>query len=64
MVGGNSGRKPMIGEKIAKNLCHEDAIELIDKIFNYYGKVDTKRRLGYYIEKIGFENFKKDLQID
>ncbi len=54
----------MIGEKIAKNLCHEDAIELIDKIFNYYGKVDTKRRLGYYIEKIGFENFKKDLQID
>ncbi len=63
MVGGNSGRNPMIARKIAKNLSHEDAIELIDKIFNYYGKLDTKRRLGHYIEKIGFENFKKDLRI-
>ncbi|PKL68812.1 MAG: NAD(P)/FAD-dependent oxidoreductase [Methanobacteriales archaeon HGW-Methanobacteriales-1] len=63
MVGGNSGRKPMIGRKIAKNLSNDDAIELIDNIFNYYGKLDTKRRLGFYIEKIGFENFKKDLQI-
>lgn len=64
MVGGNSGRKPMIARKIANNLSHEDTIELIDKIFNYYGKVDTKRRLGNYIEKIGFENFKKDLQVE
>ncbi len=64
MVGGNSGRKPMIGRKIAKNLSNDDAIELIDNIFNYYEKLDTKRRLGHYIEKIGFENFKKDLQIE
>lgn len=54
----------MIGKIIAKNLSHDDTIELIDKIFNYYEELDTKRRLGQYIEKIGFENFKKDLQID
>ena len=64
LVGGNSGRKPMIGKIIARNLSHDDTIELIDKIFNYYEELDTKRRLGQYIEKIGFENFKKDLQID
>lgn len=64
MVGGNSGRKPIFARKIANNLSQEDTIDLIDKIFNYYRKVDTKRRLGHYIEKIGFENFKKDLQLD
>lgn len=64
LVGGNSGRKPMIAQKIAKNLSYPETIKLIDDIFTYYAKIDTKNRLGHYIEKIGFENFKKNLQID
>lgn len=63
MVGGNSGRKPMIGQTIAKNLSNDEVINLIDKIFNLYAKADTKKRLGYFIKKIGFENFKRDLHI-
>jgi NAD(P)H-nitrite reductase large subunit len=64
LMGGNSGRKPMIGQKIAKNLSHDEAINLIDNIFDLYEKSDTKKRLGYFIEKIGFKNFKKELKID
>lgn len=64
MVGGNSGRKPMIGKQIAKGISYSQTIDLIDEILTYYGNVDTKRRLGHYIEKIGFENFKKDLKIN
>lgn len=63
MIGGNSGRKPMLARTISKNLSQDEVMELLDDIFSYYEKIDTNRRLGHYIEHIGFENFKKDLKI-
>ncbi|VUT28106.1 MAG: hypothetical protein SYNGOMJ08_00667 [Candidatus Syntrophoarchaeum sp. GoM_oil] len=39
------------------------AIALADKVINHYKASDTKKRLGRYIQKIGFEEFKKDLGV-
>jgi NAD(P)H-nitrite reductase large subunit len=63
MVGGNSGRKPMIGEEIANNISQDEVIKLMDNIFIEYVKHDTKKRLGHLINKIGFRDFKKELGI-
>ncbi|MGZ7068797.1 MAG: hypothetical protein ACXVHW_10340 [Methanobacterium sp.] len=61
MVGGTAGIKPRIGNLIAKNLSDEDSLNLMGKIIEYYIEKDEKRRLGRLIDKIGFENFKKNL---
>ena len=59
LVGGNSGRKPKIGDLMAKNLSDEEALDTIDKIMTFYRNSDTKKRLGRFVEKIGFEEFRK-----
>ena len=58
-VGGNGGGKPRLSIELAKDLSEEQALTLIDKIIDYY-KANAKphQRLGAFIEKVGFENFK------
>ena len=62
LVGGTSGRKPRIGDLIAKNLSDEDALNLIDSILNFYKGSDTKKRLGRFIEKMGIEKFSEKIR--
>ncbi len=59
LVGGNGGAKPRLSQEIAKDLSIEQALELVDKIINYY-KANAKphQRLGAMMEKMGFEEFK------
>lgn len=59
LVGGNGGAKPRLSKELAKDLTTEEAMELINKIIEYY-KVNarTRQRLGAMIEKIGFDQFK------
>jgi len=59
LVGGNGGAKPRLSQEIAKDLSVEQALELVDKIINYY-KANAKphQRLGAMMEKMGFEEFK------
>jgi len=59
LVGGNGGAKPRLSQELAKDLSIEQALELVDKIINYY-KANAKphQRLGSMIEKMGFEEFK------
>jgi NAD(P)H-nitrite reductase large subunit len=59
LVGGNGGGKPRLAVELTKDLSTEQALELVDKIIQYY-KANAKphQRLGAMIEKMGFEQFK------
>jgi len=61
LVGGSSGVKPRLGQKLAENLSDEAVLALIDKIVNYYKEHAKKQRLGEFIDEIGFETFKKEI---
>jgi len=59
LVGGNGGAKPRLSKELAKNITTEEAIELTEKIIEYY-KTNARphQRLGAMIEKMGFDKFK------
>ena len=59
LVGGNGGAKPRLSKELVKNITTEEAIELVEKIVEYY-KANAKphQRLGALIEKMGFDQFK------
>ncbi|MTI86101.1 MAG: NAD(P)/FAD-dependent oxidoreductase [Firmicutes bacterium] len=58
-VGGNGGRQPRFGQLIAEDQSPEQVEGILDKIIDHY-KADAKtnERLGRFIERIGFANFK------
>ena len=59
LVGGNGGAKARLSREIAKDLSEEQAIELIDRIIEYYkANARPRQRLGSMIEKMGFDEFK------
>ena len=59
LVGGNGGAKPRLSQEIARDLSEGQALELIDRIMEYY-KTNARphQRLGALIEKTGFDEFK------
>ena len=59
LVGGNGGAKPRLSKELAKNITTEEALELVEKIIEYYkDNARPHQRLGSMIEKIGFDEFK------
>ena len=58
-VGGNGGGRPRLSQQLARDLTTEQALELTDKIIEFY-KSNGKphQRLGAMIEKMGFEEFR------
>jgi len=59
LVGGNGGAKPRLAVELAKDLTAEQAIELIDKVIQYYrDNAKPHQRLGSMIEKMEFDEFK------
>jgi NAD(P)H-nitrite reductase large subunit len=58
-AGGNGGGRPRLSKELTRDLRTEQAIELIDKIIEFY-KSNGKphQRLGAMIEKMGFDEFK------
>ncbi len=59
LVGGNGGGKPRLSQELARDLTTEEALELADKVIEYYqANAKPHQRLGAMIEKMGFEEFK------
>jgi len=59
LVGGNGGAKPRLSKELVKDVTTEEAIELVEKIIEYYkDNARPHQRLGSMIEKIGFDEFK------
>jgi NAD(P)H-nitrite reductase large subunit len=59
LVGGNGGAKARLSIELAKELSNEQALQLVDKIIEFYkSNAKPHQRLGSVIEKMGFEQFK------
>jgi len=61
MVGGSAAASPRLAEVVAKELSEEEVLEVVDKILTFYKSSGTKKRLGKFIDDIGFDNFKSKI---
>jgi len=62
VFGGNSGRRPALGTLIAADLSKSDALDLVDRLLEYYREqAHPKERTARFLERIGFERLKSDL---
>ncbi len=60
-AGGTSGVVPRLGNLIAEELSGNEALDLVDRIINFYKKTNQKKRLGKIIDDIGIDNFKEEI---
>jgi NAD(P)H-nitrite reductase large subunit len=61
LVGGNAARKPRLGVVLAEGLSDDEAMALVDKVIGYYQANSVKKRLGDFIDEIGFEKFREEV---
>ncbi len=56
VFGGNAGGRPRIGEELARGLSDEQALELIRRVLNFYGReVEGRTRTARLVERIGMD---------
>lgn len=64
-VGGKGGRKPRLGDLLVPLIEEEKLYDLIQNIIAVYAKQGEKQeRLGDYIDRVGLETFKQQLNIE
>ena len=62
IFGGNSGTRPRIGDVIAKELSKNQALDLVQRLLEYYRIHATpKERTARFMERTGMETLKSDL---
>lgn len=60
-VGGSAGPRPRLGNVVAKDLTEEQALDLIERIINFYKGYPKQRRIGEVIDEMGLEKFKAEI---
>ncbi|AWI05814.1 NAD(P)/FAD-dependent oxidoreductase [Clostridium drakei] len=64
-VGGKGGAKPRIADRIALSVSEEKIYDLIEKVIQVYSEnAGTRERLGDYIDRLGLEAFKEQIDIN
>ena len=62
VFGGNSARRPRIGDVIAEDLSAEEVISLTRRCLEYYAANGKKKeRTARFVERVGIEQIKADL---
>ncbi len=62
IFGGNSARKPRVGDVLAEDISKEEAVALADKCLDYYREnAKTRERTARFVERIGIEELKKNV---
>ena len=62
IFGGNSARRPRIGDVLVEDVSKEEALEVSKKCLEYYVKNARKmERTARFIERIGIEELKKNV---
>lgn len=62
VAGGSAGYNPRLADILAAELTEEQAIKLVDSIFDYYKEnAEVGEKLGFFIDRIGVEKFKNDV---
>lgn len=60
IVGGNSGRKPRIGDVIAEDVSEDEVVELARRSFEHYlANARPKERMPKFVSRVGPEAFRK-----
>lgn len=61
-VGGSAGYNPRLADIVAIDLEEKAAEKLVDTIFDYYReKAEDGEKLGFFVDRIGIETFKKEV---
>ena len=60
-VGGSAGSHPRLADKLAGGLDYDDTLRLIDIVVRYYQKHADIERVGQFIDRIGFDKFRRDV---
>jgi NAD(P)H-nitrite reductase large subunit len=64
IFGGNSGRRPRIGDIVARDLSKNDALDLVQRLLEYYRKnAQPKERTARFLGRIGLDMLKSELLI-
>ena len=59
VYGGNSGGRPRIGDVIAEKLTSEEALEMVDKLVDFYCQNSKKReRVARMVDRLGIDAVK------
>jgi NAD(P)H-nitrite reductase large subunit len=61
LVGGTCGLQTKKGRLLAENLSDNQAINYIEKILNYYTEMGIEKRMGGFIDQVGFEIFSQNI---
>ncbi len=61
LVGGTCGLQTRKGKLLANDLSDDQVIHYINKILDYYKEMNIEKRMGAFIDKIGFERFREEV---
>ncbi|MGL5749116.1 MAG: NAD(P)/FAD-dependent oxidoreductase [Paraclostridium sp.] len=63
-VGGKGGTIPRLGDRLIMGVSDDKILDLVDEIVGIYSSNATgKERLGAYIDRIGFDEFKSNFDL-
>lgn len=61
-AGGSSGFNPRLSDIIDRSLTEEETLELVDSIIDFYrSDAEEGEKLGHFIDRIGLEEFRKNV---
>jgi NAD(P)H-nitrite reductase large subunit len=62
IFGGNGGTRPRIGDVVARNLSGDEAIDLVERLLEYYrNHAKPRERTARFMERVGMETLKAEL---
>ncbi len=61
LVGGMGGIAPRFADILVTGLSSEDAEAMVEKVMAYYREHSRRARLGFFIDEIGIEAFRKEV---
>jgi NAD(P)H-nitrite reductase large subunit len=62
IFGGNGGTRPRIGDTVAKNLSGDEALDLVERLLEYYrSHANPRERTARFMDRIGMERLKAEL---
>ncbi len=62
MVGGNGGGMPRLSLKLAEHIpSDEEAMAIMDKVVEWFKKLNKRGRIGKFINEMGIDAFRKEI---
>lgn len=62
IAGGSAGYNPRSADIIAEKVLPEDAMKIVDNIFEYYIKnAESGEKMGFFIDRVGIDKFKENV---